>query len=73
MYDQIWSEEFDWCKPPDEVSKSEKDRVKDLTVELNKLERAAANFHRHLYEAYLVNPKQVRGETLSRAKDKGWL
>lgn len=42
-------------------------------VELNELEMAAANFRRHLYEADLVNPKQVRDETLSRAKAKGWL
>lgn len=73
VYDRIRSEEFDWCKPPNEVTKEEKDWVKDLTVELNELEMATANFRRHLYEAYLVSPKQVRDETLSRAKAKGWL
>ncbi|OMP67056.1 helix-turn-helix domain-containing protein [Domibacillus epiphyticus] len=73
VYGRIRSEDFDWCKPPEEASKAEKDWVKDLIVELNEMEMAAANFRCHLYEAYLINPKQVRDETLTRIKAKGWV
>ena len=71
VYARIRSEDFDWCKPPDEASKAEKDWLKDLIIELNEVEMAVANFRRHLYEAYLINPKQVRDETLTRIKAKG--
>ncbi|MCM3789465.1 hypothetical protein M3221_13750 [Domibacillus indicus] len=73
VYGRINSEEFDWCKPPNEASKAEKDWLKDLIIELNEMEMAAANFRRHLHEAYLINPKQVRDETLTRIKAKGWV
>lgn len=73
IYGRINSEEFDWCKPPNEASKAEKDWLKDLIIELNEMEMAAANFRRHLHEAYLINPKQVRDETLIRIKAKGWV
>lgn len=73
VYGRIGSDDFDWCKPPDEVSKEEKAWVKDLIIELNEMEMAVANFKRHLYEAYLINPKQVRDETMVRIKAKGWV
>ncbi|OLN23874.1 hypothetical protein BTO30_02735 [Domibacillus antri] len=75
VYNKIRTEsgEFDWCRPPDAASKAEKEWVKELIVELNEMEMAAANFRRHLHEAYLINPKQVRDETLTRIKAKGWV
>ncbi|MGG3450236.1 hypothetical protein [Domibacillus aminovorans] len=64
---------FDWKKAPENATKEEVAWIKDLIIELNEAEMAVTNFRRHLYEAYLINPKQVQKETFSRIKTKGWI
>ncbi|WP_046180358.1 hypothetical protein [Domibacillus tundrae] len=64
---------FDWSKAPDQVTEREKNLIKDLIIELNEMEMAAANFRIHLHEAYLIDAKIVRDETLSRVTAKGWI